>query len=525
MSSIHDANRELVGGIFKRQALVGLKKGSSLDMFERGRTWERGSVSSVFPETHTCNIRTDRGSLYTGVAWPGGHREIDPPYVGEACFIHNEAGVPMMMRAPSTIQLPPAPKDATSFLPGAVASVQIPTALTGTLNNQPRMSGSAPSDVLPGDWMRRSGDGNYIGVLSGGVNVMRSGEFAQIQTIDNTETEGDETVNIIGRTIRMFTGVGTLLFSTEPSRSPDGKPLKGKGKTSMVFTLGADEETESSPNEEFFRVRAALGQAGNLANFRITDAKGRNAYSMQIFPTGDTEIKQRSEVRTVDLGWKLLCESFNLKATKDSRIETDGSLDLNAGGSLRARSFGRLSLRAVGGNASLRSSRSVNINSGSTMSVTANGPLIPFIPFLARSMDIVATNGSVVYDIGSPLSGDFQLTQSGFRVNVGSALGSIRFSTALTPGGGFIVDCTTPFGVKLGGPPLAPHPSPLDPGVDSAVLATPLLSLLANMAIMFDAHVHASTDGPTTPPLNPVMSASVGAAAAIIPSKFVRFGG
>ena len=511
MSQIHDADFELRGGPYQRHGAVQTRKGASIDFFEHGRTWETCSVSSVFPETYTCNVYTERGKLLTGLAWPGAPREISPPQVGERMFVHFHAQVGTLMRAPPMAPLPPMPKSEVSAIAGVGASVKIPTALTGTLNQQPRLSGSAPRDVLPGDWLRRSPEGNFVGVLDGGVNIMRSGEFCQIQTIADAKT-GDELINIVARTIRMFSGAGVLNFSTD------------NGKTSMVFGIGADEETESSPNEEFFRVRASMGQDGNLANFRITDAKGKSAYFMQIFPTGDTWVTQRSEVRNVDLGWKLLADSFGLTARNgNGLIQARGDVDINAGGSLRARSFGRLALRAVGGNASLRSSRSVNINSGNTMSITANGPLIPLIPFLARSMDIVAKNGSVVFDIGSPLSGDFQLTQSGFRVNVGSVGGSVRFSTG--PAGGFVVDSITPLSVKLGGPPIAPHPSPIDPGLFTAVLFEPLLAALEALAVAFDSHVHLIPEGISLPPIAPIQTGIVSAVAPLIPSKFVRFGG
>jgi hypothetical protein len=300
----------------------------------------------------------------------------------------------------------------------------------------------------------------------------------------------------------------------------------------MVFAIGADEETESHPNEGFFRVRAALGQEGNLGSFRITDAKGKTAYSLQVFPTGDTQVVQRSEVRNVDLGWSLLCDSFNLAARGAGRISADDNLDIKSGGSISAVSNGRLSLRAVGGNASLRSLRSVNINSGNTMSITARGPLLPILGPLTRSMDVVATNGSVSFDVGSPLAGDLQATFSGFHVSVNSAGGSIRFSTGLVGGGGFVVDTYTPASVKIGGPSLAPHPSPFDPGLFSAVLYEPLLGLLNQMAAAFDSHFHVTEVGPSLPPTvppapfpTPVQSIAVGAAAPLMISKFVRFGG
>lgn len=496
LSSIHSSDHELTPSGHAGAAVRGRLKGDALTTFEHGRAWERCSVTTIYPKTHTCDVYTERGKLLTGLAWPGLPTVINPPGVGESLLVHFQAGTGILQKGPPMVSIPPSINRAISHGPGAAETTNVPV----NDPSQPNFAGKGPTDVLPGDYAIASPTGNYIGVLRGGVNTMKSGEFSKVETHQEKEL-----VRLVGRVIQMFAGAGSVVLDNED------------GKTSLVFQIGADEGAESNPHQENFRIRYSAGQRGNLSDFRVTDGKGKTVYSAHVFPDGRSERESLSDnqILTED---KRTTARDHFDSGRNFAGEFAQEVNFRAGAKLRLRSLGRMSLNSIN-NMSFFSGNNMSLTSGNTLSVKANGPLIP-LP-INEAMKFDATNGSVVFDIGNPLSGDTGLVNPGFLVD--TLTGDTRF-TSLS--GGFSVDSVGQ--VKLGGPPLSFHPFPVLPHPTSrAIVHDRFMAAIAALALELAVHQHPSPAGGLTLPPAPgtLMSPATIALFEAAQSLFVSFGG
>lgn len=503
---INDNKDSLVPSPFKQKADLNRIKGGSLQGMNFTRTAEYGSIIRVYPETHTCDVYSENGRPYKGVPWPGSPKMLMVPHPGDRVRIDNRYAVPVIDFAHSGAQLPNRSRDKLTDVPG------VSEQLRGTSENnditQPNFAGGGIKDLLPGDTVLPNfQSGNYIGALSGGVNIVKSGEFSQIQTVKT-----EELVRLIGRNIELFTGAGLMKFS------------QAAGKTSLEVNLGADAATESDPGQDKFRVRLAMGQAGNVVSFRVTDPTGETKHSLNIYPDGVVQTSSKSSTETLEELKKIVADQVSITAREGNiDLNTVDQLNLSAGSTIALETAGKIVGNAFGG-INFGTLANMSLLAGNGMDITVSGG-VPLLGPLAQSMSVVATNGSVVFDIGSPLAGDLQLAQSGFRVNTVS--GNIRFFSSL---GGFTVDTLLPGSVKLGGPPIGPHPAPGWPGLYGAVLFEKLVLFMEALGLALDSHTHpviAPSPGVTGPPvpliwnLPPFLLRGLLANTA---SKFVRFG-
>lgn len=443
-----------------------------------------GSVCKVYPETHTCDVYCSNGEFLHGIAWPGAPKTISVPHLGDRVVISTRTGVPIAQYTPIGKTLPtraPLPSTNSNATAGTVAShAQNPS------GRQPNYSAGRLSDLQPGDWVQMNpAYGNYVGVLSGGTTVLKSSDFSQVVTHQN-----EDVVSVIGRRVEMLTGTGSLIFKEE------------EGKHTLSLRMGIDDAEEANPSAEQYRVRMDVGHEGDLVNFRLTDPTGGTAYGLKISPDGVVQQESKRQIEIASELRKIQGSKLELLAKSDDVVvRAFNKLDVSTGGTVDIRTQGRFSARATG-NVNVRSLQTLSLNGGSGIDITGNGAAIPLLgPLGPPAVGVVATNGSVVFDVGFPTSGDLGFAFSGFRVNTFN--GNIRFSSLF---GGFTVDTLVPQSVKLGGPPIGPHPLPGWPGPLGAVLYEPLFAFFEAFGALLDTHVHLdpSSGAPTTPPLVPV---------------------
>ncbi len=462
------------------------QKGAALSPLSHQQTWEDGIIQGVYPSRHTCDVYTNRGKFLAGVAWPGdGSRS---PRRGESVAVHYQLGRPLLVAIPGR-GVANAQAPASSITPDAAYGGNDPL-YQGVGTGRGR--GSDAADMLPGDWLQSGDLGNFIAVLAGGTTVLKASDLAQI-----IATYANNLVRIVAKNFQLDTGAGSIACLTEG------------GKSTFTLRLGADEETESYPDEENFRIRCEMGHEGELVDFRVTDGKGRALYRLHISPDGRVEQEMEGEVVTNSGSKKEEIAGSDTSSVGGDKAESiagsstkavQGAMTLSSGGGMQLQSAQNVALTAL---------HDLFLSAGRATTINALGSLTDNID----ALKVNAANGSVVFDIGSPSIGDAQIKRSGFQVS--TLTGDIHFKSLL---GSFKVDTTRPGGVKLGGP---------GPGIFSAVLYETFQSFMELFGLMIDTHVHpvpALGGIPTAPPLIPPWQTS----RSLLPlskSTFVKFGG
>jgi len=479
-----------------------LLKGAGLSIDEDNRRndgGETGTITRVYPSRHICDVSTSTGRTLNSVPWPGAPKRLTVPLVGDHVLVSYRWGPPVIWYATPVVQQSVSRGNALS----GVVSIPADTNVNPSDNlSQPSFAGKGIRDLQPGDdVITNLHYGNYVGSLSGGTCRVYSSEFSNLTT-----NKDSEVTTLIGRTLNLFSGAGSVALTTDK-----------QNKTSLDISLGADEETESSPERGGYRVRASLGHSGDVAKFRVTSPAGQDKFTIDIRPDGVVHRTAAVDFQVVEELKKIVCGSLEVDTDSSAKYTVGGGVSWNAGGTYSIKTPGKFKVFA-GSNVGLRSGGNMDLNSGTGLNITANGGLVP-LP-TNQAVSVLATNGHVVFDIGSPLAGDVGLVRSGFHVSTNS--GDIVFGTTA---GTFSVNTILP--IKLGGPALIPPGSPYYtpnlPGPFRAVLFEPLAALMVQLGLLLDAHVHGP---PGSPPLAVgAFSSTINAAMVAIAAKFVSFGG
>jgi hypothetical protein len=239
----------------------------------KARRGEFGTIISYQADRYTATVRTEHGRTLTGVpqlrSAPG---QIAPLEPGTSVLLNYEYGTPIIL----------------GVLPTPVGNADVKTKFSVTdtegfggqgLNKTSLNAGSdyrnpqEPDDVAPGDWVQMGSDGNSIGALSGGVNVIRSSALSQIRT-----HLVNDLVEIISRNYRHITDMGEYSV------------VNKDGRISMSFRGGTDQRSEAGPDEEKWTIRFDMGAAGDLLNFEFTTPEGQALFRFRVDGDGHCEI-------------------------------------------------------------------------------------------------------------------------------------------------------------------------------------------------------------------------------------------
>ena len=469
------------------QSRLEAQKGAPFAPQASHHTWERAVVQAIYPDRHTCDVYTSRGKYLAGIAWPDGGEKA--PKRGGRFAVHFQLGKPVLFSVNVDAELPAGDSESHSVLP--VKDVGGENAFydgKGSGNYR----GTKPRDLLPGDWLKMGDEGNLIGLLAGGTAVFKAGDLAQI-----IATQSRHLLRLIGKNLKIDTGAGTLDFKTED------------GKSTINLRAGADEETESSPLADNFRIRCELGADGEMVDFRVTDGQGRSLYRMHIDPDGRVQKKSRRETEVVaeDKRTEVGTNSEEFVG-KDKTTHVEGDARTRARGSVDTAAGGHVNLRAAG-NATMSALSDLLLHAAKNAKVSSSGS--PASP--DPSMLFEVSNGDFKIDIGNPLKGDAQVMASGLSVD--TFTGDIAFKTML---GNFRATTTTPGSVQLGGPV---------PGLFSAVVFELFQAFMEVFGTMIDTHVHPVPvlgGAPTAPPIIPPWTSSR-SLFSLSKSTFVKMGG
>ena len=145
-------------------------------------------------------------------------------------------------------------------------------------------SGNSFEDLLPGDKVLTTKDGNAVGVLEGGVTYLKASELCQIIGI-----KYNDLLRIVSRNFEHFTDFGNIY-----SKNIDGA-------TSYIIE-GAASQSQSRMNQHTIKIE--VGAQGDL--YKVTTSNGANSILSMFHMTNKGDIKYISHGESnLTLGDKL----------------------------------------------------------------------------------------------------------------------------------------------------------------------------------------------------------------------------
>jgi len=432
----------------------------------------RGQIYAVNSRTLTCDVMSERGQRFLGLALPylahdpeGGGGSVRIPRVGQPVIVqcgHGNEYITQIYAEPSSI----------------VTDPDLTFQIDGVASFAPRKSvsnyrGYLPDDLLPGDWLEIGNQGQYFTLLDGGAAILHATPFAQARALQH-----DDTFQVMGRNLDIFTGFGNIKFEDQD------------GKKAVIFEGGTDQWSELEPGKENWSIRGLIGgDAEGLIDFRVQDKRGQPVVKSVIEADGSTRNEYSgSRLLTIDgnvdesIDGHRVVEVGGLDALTvhgDQGIVVEGSQSTDVSQALST---------IVGQDRTDMVNRDWNLSAGRFMRLTAGGD-----PLLGKpgdaAVDWTITNGSLVIDIGNPAALDAQKSLSGF--NLKTYLGNIVLESLIK--GSIQLNTVNPIdsiilGGTIGG--VAPF---------HAVLWETFYALINAIGDYLDYHNHTGPMGPTGP--------------------------
>ncbi len=439
---------------------------------DRDKRGELGTVIDYQSDTYTATVRTNRGRTLTGVprmrSSPGDIASLTP---GTEVLLNYDYGAPFIMG----ILASPAGKqqDGTRF---SVTDVE-GYGGQGLNKNENTAVGNyrlaaEPDDTMPGDWVHVGDEGNSIGVLSGGVNVIKSGALSQVRT-----HLLNDLVEVICRNYRHISDMGEFTVQNN------------NGRIGMRFRGGSDQQTEAGPDEENWTIKFDLGAEGDMLNFELCTPLGQTIFKLHVDADGRCELYGLNGV-SINSGQQN--GGTSSEENTGNKIRTVGENQTTTIGGTETKTVGNNAKTTVyndietsaGNDVRTQALRDHALSAGRNMFVAVQGSL------LGDAMVFDIATGNWVVNIGSATSLN---PLSGFEMN--TFAGDMAFNS--TAGGNFTLksllgnfETTTkkavvstnmiPDSVILGGPVLSSH----------LVKFEELQSLLLMLFSILDTHVH-----------------------------------
>lgn len=145
-----------------------------------------------------------------------------------------------------------------------------------TANYKPQ---NAPADLGPNDWVQTNEEGNLMGVLAGGVNIMKSSGMSQVRT-----HMLNDLVEIISRNYRHVSDMGESKIKNEG------------GRITWSFRGGSDQLTEAGSDQENWTIRIDLGAEGDLFRFELTQPDGGSNFKFHVDAEGFLSVYANSGI-------------------------------------------------------------------------------------------------------------------------------------------------------------------------------------------------------------------------------------
>lgn len=394
---------------------------------------------------------------------------------------------------------------------GGESSVALPDDNTQQEHSGYYRDPTAPKDALPGDQVLSSPDGNRIGALRGGYNVMDGGPGTKAKV----ETFGDrDLTRITSEDFELLTGFGVY------------QVYNAEGRCGVSIRGAADQLTESGGSDDQWTFKVDIGDTGDFFAMEICTADGATQAKFHITPNGRVTLIATDGLNWVDGGKTASYQEY----AANLFIKILGQLKKKVAGavteefqSTRTTQISETDQRSIGHNeiVSVNNNRFLNVGGNQEIKVSGGTPLTANPLNVAVNMSVL--NGSYFLELGNPLAGASPAAMAGFTVAVNNGditLGQNPDPLAL-PATKATVSLNTllPNSVALGG---TASPLSNNPAFMHAVMFEPLMSFLAVMMALFDSHIHIP---PIIGPPVTLMSPSLSSMLATIMSTRVIIGG
>jgi hypothetical protein len=372
---------------------------------------------------------------------------------------------------------------------GTSASTTVPTDESSEDIGGFYRSPGAPKNLLPGDQVLYTRDGNMVGAVRGRYCFLDAGEGSKARV----EVLGDrDLVRITCEDFELNTGFGALSI------------YNSDGRCGLEFRAAADQLNESGGKDEQWTFKLDIGDSGEYFTLEVCDSEGATKAKLQFSADGKIDLIATNGASLVN-GSKQTPLSLESAAGMVQKIL--GKLNMVVGGaaqesygSTRKVTVSETDSRMVGHDDSVSVNHNQLENIGGNIERTVSGGTAINAKPLNIAISEQVLNGSYFIELGNPLLGGSPAAMAGFTVAVNNGditLGQNPAMAAL-PAQRATVSLNTllPDSVALGGT----TGMSTNKALKHAVFFEPLLQVLTAMIIAHDTHVHLP---PTMPPSVP----------------------
>jgi hypothetical protein len=283
---------------------------------------------------------------------------------------------------------------------------------------QPAISGGGgvyrlphqPANLLPGDKVTVSPDGNYIGAMAGGMNTMKSG-LAEIRT-----HRLKDLAEVICRNFRLISDMGISEIKSED------------GRVNWSFRGGAHQATESGVDQENWSIRIDLGAEGDLFHFELSQPDGTSLFRLQVNAEGGVELYGADGIDQISgRNWVESTLGTHTVTVGSNETKTVGGQQQETVNGNRTKTVSGSETRIVGNDLTETAVRHRTDSVGGNIleTVTGGNPLVAIPKQVIRKTKVV--NGSWEIDIGNPLDGANPAALAGYTLTTYS-MGAIKLA-------------------------------------------------------------------------------------------------
>ena len=391
-------------------------------------------------------------------------------------------GVLYIDAIPSTAQVPNVGTKKTS----PIANMVIPPDNTSQTSMGCYLQPGAPTDLLEGDKIMFTEDGNRILVGRGNYNVMDAGPGCKAKV----ETFGkNDLVRTTCENLDIFTGFGILNVYN------DG------GRCGLQFRAAADQLNESGGKEEQWTFKLDIGETGDYFNMEVCGSDGLTKSKFQITPGGRVTLLSTDGLDLINGGETPSHEEHVGDVFKKfgSKLATwvKGAITETFLGA-RSTKISESDSKIVGYDEStfINHNRVENVG-GNVDEVVTGGSMA-----LAKPTNIAvkqqALNGSWLVDIGNPKAGASPAAMAGYSLYIHNGK-IVLGEDPLMPAARASVSLNTlkPDSIALGGT--------IETSMFHAMLYEKFEIFMTQFLAQFDTHSHPPMSPPVVP-LSPMLT-------------------
>lgn len=464
-------------------------------------------LETLDTESNTYTVKTRGASGY--VHQPGGRILYDIPRVVETPAISSKlpAGTVVLIRyslgfpyIAGTLPLPSMELPAAGLAPLDTGSLGVPSnyespsgspiAQTNERNakyTNPLM----PPDLVDGEVVFATRDGNRMGVCLGNYNVMEGAPGHKFETFKDL-------VKLTAlKKYLAETGFGTLEIENNG------------GRCSLKFRGAADHISQSGGYNERWTFRLDIGDAGDYFNMEVTSPDGKTKSKYHISIDGHVTQIATGGLDIVSAGTRPVKQEFSADLVQ----KIGGSIRKIVANSITEVFSADRKTTLSGSDTRIAYNDNVMLNNnqilsagGSQKNTICGGSAILATP-ANIAVETHVLNGSYHLELGNPLKGANPVAMAGFTLAVNNgaitlgqnpdplALPAMRAEVSL--------NTRMPNSIALGG---TVSPLSNNPALQHAVIFEPLMLLFQALFLAFDIHTHVSPMGIPAAPMSATLS-------------------